>query len=61
MVVMRALVEHGDVPVEATDIRVMITKITGQMLSPNEAERVKKHLGLRGWPSSDEFPAAGSR
>jgi hypothetical protein len=26
MVVMRRLVEHGDVPVEATDIRIMITR-----------------------------------
>jgi len=47
---------HGDLPVDATFIRVMITKITDQLPSPDEVERVKEHLGIRGWPVSDEFP-----
>ncbi|OBI82201.1 phosphate signaling complex protein PhoU [Mycobacterium sp. 1245805.9] len=51
------LVEHGDVPVDATTIRVMISKLTDQMPAPEEVERVKRHLEMRGWPVSDEFPA----
>ena len=55
------LVEHGDLPIAATDIRVMITKITDQMPSPDEVERVKKYLEARGWPISDQFPLPGGR
>ena len=55
------LAEHGDLPVEATDIRVLITKITDQMPSPDEVERVKKYLEIRGWPISDQFPPPGGR
>lgn len=55
------LVEHGDLPVDATDIRVMITKITDEIPSPDEVERVKKHLEIRGWPISDQFPPPGGR
>ncbi|WP_231989597.1 DUF3349 domain-containing protein [Mycobacterium sp. 852002-51057_SCH5723018] len=50
------LVIHGDLPVDATNIRVMISKITDQMPAPEEVERVKKHLEIRGWPIKDEFP-----
>jgi hypothetical protein len=55
------LVGHDDLPVEGTDIRVMITKITDQMPSPDEVERVTKHLEIRGWPIGDEFPPPGGR
>ena len=55
------LAEHGDLPVEATDIRVLITKITDQMPSPDEVERVKKYLETRGWPITEEFPPAPQR
>ena len=48
-------------PSRATDIRVMITKITDQMPSPDEVERVKKYLEARGWPISDQFPLPGGR
>ncbi|OBI23443.1 phosphate transport system regulatory protein PhoU [Mycobacterium sp. E2327] len=51
------LVAHGDLPVDATTIRVMISKITDQMPAPEEVERVKRHLEMYGWPVSDEFPA----
>ncbi|WP_231971121.1 DUF3349 domain-containing protein [Mycobacterium sp. E3198] len=51
------LVEHGDVPVDATTIRVMISKITDQMPAPAEVERVKRHLEMCGWPVSDEYGA----
>lgn len=53
------LVEHGDVPADATTIRVMISKITDQMPAPDEVERVKRHLEMCGWPVSDEFPPPG--
>ena len=55
------LIEHGDLPIQATDIRVMITKITDQMPSPDEVDRVKKHLETRGWPITEEFPPAPDR
>jgi hypothetical protein len=55
------LIEHGDLPIQATDIRVIITKLTDQMPSPDEVERVKKYLETRGWPISEEFPPAPDR
>ena len=55
------LIGHGDLPVQATDIRVMITKITDQMPSPDEVERVKKYLETSDWPISEEFPPAPDR
>jgi hypothetical protein len=41
--------------------RVMITKITDQMPSPDEVERVKKYLETRGWRTNEEFPPALDR
>jgi hypothetical protein len=55
------LIEHGGLPIQATDIRVMITKITDQMPSPDEVERVKKYLETRGWRTNEEFPPALDR
>jgi hypothetical protein len=55
------LIEHGELPVQATDIRVLITKITDQMPSPDEVDRVKGHLEARGRPISDEFPPLADR
>jgi hypothetical protein len=55
------LIEHGDLPIAATDIRVMTTKITDQMPSPDEVERVRKYLQTRGWPVNEEFPPAPDR
>ena len=55
------LVERGDLPIQATDIRVMITKITDEMPLPDEVERVRKYLQTRGWPTSEEFPPAPDR
>ena len=42
-----------DVPVDATDVRVAITKITNEMPSPEDTERVKQRLAAVGWPVSD--------
>jgi hypothetical protein len=50
------LIQHGDLPCDATQVRVMITKITDELPSPDEVERVKEHLGIRGSPMPDELP-----
>jgi hypothetical protein len=55
------LTKHGDLSIQATDIRVMITKITDQMPSPDEVERVKQYLESRGRPINEEFPPASDR
>lgn len=55
------LIDHGDLPIQATDIRVMITKITDQMPAPDEVERVKKYLETRDWPITEEFPPTPQR
>jgi hypothetical protein len=39
----------------------MITKITDQMPSPDEVERVKQYLESRGRPINEEFPPASDR
>lgn len=54
--IVTGLVERGDIPVDATDIRVIITQFTNQLPSPDEVERVAQRLGRRGWPVSEKFP-----
>jgi len=54
--IVTGLIERGDIPVDATEIRVIITKFTDQMPSPDEVERVRRRLGSRGWPVSERFP-----
>lgn len=44
-----------NVPVDATDVRVAITKITDEMPSPEDTERVKQRLAAVGWPVGDSF------
>jgi hypothetical protein len=51
------LVGCAKLPVEATDIRVMINKITDQIASPHEVERVNDRLAIHGWTTLDEFPS----
>ena len=50
------LIERGHSPVQATDIRVMITKVADRMPAPDDVDRVKQYLSRRGWSVSDEFP-----
>jgi hypothetical protein len=38
----------------------MITKVTDQTPSPDEVERVAKHLGIHGWFINEDFPPADS-
>ncbi|MFC9896804.1 DUF3349 domain-containing protein [Nocardia sp. NPDC127579] len=43
----------GDLPADKTDIQVMITKITNEMPSESDVERVQSRLGTRAWPTPD--------
>jgi len=49
------IIGHGTNPVDATDLRVAITKITDEIPSSEDTERVKQRLAAVGWPVSDEF------
>ena len=51
------LASSGELPVDATDIRVAITKLTDGVPSQSDTERVKQRLVATGWPVSDEFDA----
>jgi hypothetical protein len=42
-----------DRPIDGTDVRVAITKLTDEMPSPEDTERVKQRLAAVGWPVSD--------
>lgn len=48
-----ALVEEGDLPIEKTDIAVLITKVTNEMPLESDVERVGSHLAAGGWPLAD--------
>ena len=45
----------GDSPVLGTDVRVAITKVTDEMPSPEDTDRVKRRLVAAGWPVSDSL------
>ncbi|NRH34736.1 DUF3349 domain-containing protein [Rhodococcus sp. MS13] len=45
-----ALIEEGDLPIEKTDIQVLITKITNEMPLETDVDRVRNHLADGGWP-----------
>jgi hypothetical protein len=49
------LISGRSVPVDGTDVRVAITKITDEMPSPDDTERVKRRLVGVGWPVTDGF------
>jgi Protein of unknown function (DUF3349) len=46
---------RGNMPVNGTDVRVAITKLTGEMPSAEDTERVKLRLAAVGQPVSDPF------
>ena len=48
------LVSTGGAPVQGTDVRVAITKLTDELPSPEDTERVRR-LAAVGWPVSDPF------
>jgi hypothetical protein len=49
------LMSGRNMPVDCTDVRVEITKLTDEMPSPEDTERVKRRLAAVGWPVSDAF------
>jgi len=46
-------ISSGQTPVDATDVRVAITKLTADLPSPEDTERVKQRLVAAGWPVTD--------
>jgi len=42
-------------PIEVTDIGVAITKITHEMPTQSDIDRVKARLETNGWPTTDSF------
>ncbi|MDT2008855.1 DUF3349 domain-containing protein [Rhodococcus opacus] len=45
-----ALVEEGDIPIEKTDIQVLITKVTDELPLESDVDRVLSNLAAGGWP-----------
>ncbi|MCV7413519.1 hypothetical protein AWC05_02575 [Mycobacterium florentinum] len=48
-----AVISRNNRPVDVTDVRVAITKLTDEMPSPEDTERVKRRLAAVGWPVDD--------
>ncbi len=53
------LMSTGQPPVEGTDVRVAITKLTDDMPSPEDTERVKRRLTAAGCPVTDPLDFLG--
>ena len=53
------LMSIGQTPVEGTDVRVAITKLTDDMPSYDDTERVKRRLVAAGWPVTDPLDFLG--
>jgi hypothetical protein len=53
------LARHGTMPIDGTDIRVAITKITDEMPSPVDTDRVTRRLEAAGGQVSDDFDTTG--
>jgi len=49
------LISTAGAPVQGTDVRVAITKLTDELPSPDDTERVKRRLAAVGWPVSDSL------
>ncbi|MEZ0352338.1 DUF3349 domain-containing protein [Mycobacterium sp. pR1184] len=49
-----AVISRNNQSVDITDVRVAITKLTDEMPSPEDTERVKRRLAAVGWPVEDE-------
>jgi hypothetical protein len=56
------LVEEGILPIDKTDIQVMITKVTDEMPLETDVQRVLTHLQAGGWPITGIDPdGAGTK
>ena len=48
--VAKEIIAAGDRPATPADIGVLITKVTNELPSDDDVERVRTHLAERGWP-----------
>ncbi len=55
--VSRALVRSGTFPASRVDIGVGITKVTDEMPSSTDIQRVQARLAKKGWPIDPPHPA----
>lgn len=53
------MMSTGQTAVEGTDVRVAITKLTDDMPSYDDTERVKQRLVEAGWPVTDSLDFLG--
>ncbi|UYP18124.1 DUF3349 domain-containing protein [Rhodococcus sp. Z13] len=51
--VANALIENGDLPITQIDIAVLVSKITNNMPSPEDVDRVRRHLESSGWDTTE--------
>jgi hypothetical protein len=49
------LAASGRLPIDATDIRVAITRLTDELPTPADIDRVKGRLSAAGWTVNDQF------
>lgn len=47
------LVHSGELDIETADIGAAITRITDELPSPTDLDRVRRRLDAIGWPASD--------
>ena len=60
MAVAAELTSDGSVtPIGGADVGVAITKLTDEMPSSEDTERVKQRLAAVGWPLTDGFDTSG--
>jgi hypothetical protein len=45
----------GELPIDATDVRVAIMRFTDEMPAPSETDRVTQRLIAAGWSVNDDF------
>ena len=56
MAVAAELTSHGTMtPVDGADVGVAISKLTDEMPSPEDTERIRQRLVAVGWPVTDGF------
>ena len=55
-----ALISTGETPVEVADVQVAITKLTDEMPSLEDTERVRRRLIAAGWPVTDFLGPPGA-
>lgn len=56
-VIARELANEGMLPVDPTDIAVSITRITDEVPSAADVDRVRDHLAFRGFPVTGDDQA----